>query len=313
MSLFSYDQIVNLAILRQFYHLAWRLFGVTIAIISPDRKRSMTVFSKEGWSPFCVRLRELGGERRCVACDQRFAEIVSERRKAMRYHCWSGMTEFIVPITLDNEILAFIQCGQVLDNPPTENDWEATSQKISAQGFIHLPPKDLFFSSRVVSIQTQDDLMALLELFGNYIAYAQHQILLAEASQQSRAEERALSFIRSHLAEVISLEDVAVAACTSIRNLSRIFQANTGMTVLEVIQEMRIARACVLLQEGQLNCMQTALESGFGSVQQFNRVFLKLRHCTPLTWQRQNMIRQTDPPTFPPGMLQTTPKSMETN
>ena len=289
MSLLSYDQIVNLAILRQFYHLAWRLFGVNIAIISPDRKRSMAVFSKEGWSPFCLKLRELGGEKHCLECDQRFAEMVSERRKAMRYHCWSGMTEFIVPISLDNEILAYIQCGQVLDHSPSDKDWEATSQKISVLGFENLPPKELFISSRVVSTQTQEDLMAMLELFGNYIAYAQHQILLAEASQQSRTEERALSYIRNHLTEPISLDDVARAACTSKRTLSRVFQANTGMTALEVIQEMRIAKACDLLQEGELNCMQVALESGFGSVQQFNRVFQKLRHCTPLTWQRKNI------------------------
>lgn len=163
-------------------------------------------------------------------------------------------------------------------------------------GFGQLPPKELFLSARVVPTRTQENLMALLEFFGNYIAYAQHQILLAEASQQSRAEERTLSYIRNHLSEAISLDDVAVAACTSKRNLSRIFRANTGMTVLEVIQELHISKTCDLLQEGELNCMQVALESGFGSVQQFNRVFLKLRHCTPLAWQRQHKNKKRSHP-----------------
>jgi AraC-like DNA-binding protein/ligand-binding sensor protein len=288
MSMLTYDQIVNLSILRQFYQLAWRLFGVNIAIISPDRKRSMAVFSKEGWSPFCVRLREMVGEKHCVDCDRRYAEIVEERHKPLRYHCWAGMTEFIVPIILDNEILAYIQCGQVLDIPPSDEQWDSTRGAIIKSGFDQLPTKELFFSSRVVPTRTQEDLIALLELFSNYIAYAQHQILLAEASQQSRAEERALSFVRNHLTEAISLDDVAKAACTSKRNLSRIFQTNTGMTVLEVIQEMRITKACDLLQSGAYTCMQVALESGFGSVQQFNRVFKKMRHCTPLAWQQQH-------------------------
>jgi len=286
--LLTYDQIVNLAVLRQFYQLAWRLFGVNIAIISPDRMRSMAVFSKEGWSPFCVRLREMVGDKHCTDCDRRYAEFVEERRKPLRYHCWAGMTEFIVPIILDNEILAYIQCGQVMDVPPTDERWEFTRKAISSFGHDQLPSKELFFSSRVVPTRTQEDLIALLELFGNYIAYAQHQVFLAEATQQSRAEERALSFLRNHLTEAISLDDVAQAASTSKRNLSRIFQANTGMTVLEVIQEMRIARACDLLKSGDLTCMQVALESGFGSVQQFNRVFKKMRHCTPLLWQRQH-------------------------
>ena len=36
MPILTYSQIVNLPILRQFYTLAWRLFGVNIAIISPE-------------------------------------------------------------------------------------------------------------------------------------------------------------------------------------------------------------------------------------------------------------------------------------
>jgi len=96
-----------------------------------------------------------------------------------------------------------------------------------------------------------------------------------------------LSFIRNHFTDPISLDDVAMAACTSKRNLTRIFQAKTGLTVLGSIQEMRIARACRQLQTGQMTCVQIAFDCGFGSVQQFNRVFLKLRHCTPLAWQRQ--------------------------
>jgi AraC-like DNA-binding protein len=128
--------------------------------------------------------------------------------------------------------------------------------------------------------------MTLLELFGNYIAYAQYQILLAEATQKSRIEERALSFIRNHYTEPISLEDVARAACTSKRNLTRIFQGKTGMTVLRTIQEMRIERACNLLQAEDMSCTRAAYDCGFGSVQQFNRVFQMLRQCTPQTWRQ---------------------------
>jgi AraC-like DNA-binding protein len=184
-------------------------------------------------------------------------------------------------------MLAFIQCGQVLDAAPEEKDWDESSQAILARGLTNLPPRELFFAQRVIPAQNQEDLLTLLELFGNYIAYAQYQILLAEATQQSRTEERALSFIRNHFTDPLSLADVAKAACTSKRNLTRIFQAKTGLTVLGSIQEMRIARACQQLQAGKMTCVQIAFDCGFGSVQQFNRVFLKLRHCPPQTWQRQ--------------------------
>lgn len=193
----------------------------------------------------------------------------------------------MVPIILDGEILAFIQCGQVMDASPNQEDWNATSQMLKGLGLDKLPPEELFFSLRVIHPQTQKDLMTLLELFGNYIAYAQYQIKLSEATQPSRALERALSFIRNHFTEPISLDDIARVACTSKRNLSRLFQAKTGMTVLDSIQQMRIDRACSQLQAGDMTCMKVAFECGFGSVQQFNRVFHKLRQCTPLTWQKR--------------------------
>jgi AraC-like DNA-binding protein len=287
MPILSYDQIANLSILRQFYYLAWRLVGVNIALISPDRKRSLAFGVTEGWSTFCVKMREAGGEKHCVECDHHHEAIVGEQRRSLRYHCWAGLREFIVPIMLDGEILAFIQCGQVLDAPPGEGEWQATARSLAERGIDRAPLRDLFFRLRVIPAQTQQDLMALLELFGNYIAYAQYQILLSEASHQSRVEERALSFIRNHFSESISLDDVAEAAFTSKRNLSRVFQEKTGMTVLGAIQEMRIDEACRLLQPGDKTCAKVAFDCGFGSVQQFNRVFQKLKGCTPQTWRRR--------------------------
>jgi AraC-like DNA-binding protein/ligand-binding sensor protein len=288
MSILSYDQIINLSIVQQFYYLAWRLFGVNIAIISPDRMHSLAINGKDGWSPFCIRLRQTGGETHCVECDRRHAEQVEQQRFPLRYTCWAGLREVIVPIIVDNEILAYIQCGQVLDNPPTREDWQATRKILTEFGFDCEPLEPLFMRQRVVPVQTQEDLMTLLELFGNYIADSQHRILLADASLRSRTEERAFSYLRNHYTDPITLDDVANAACTSKRNLTRIFHANTGITVLNAIQDMRIEKAGALLREGDKTCTQIASECGFGSIQQFNRVFKKIKKCTPQEWQRQH-------------------------
>jgi AraC-like DNA-binding protein len=138
--------------------------------------------------------------------------------------------------------------------------------------------------------------MSMLELFGNYIAFTRHQILMSEISRQSRTMEKAISFIRNHFTEAISLDDVAQAASNSKRNLMRIFRARTGVTVLGFIHEMRIAKACQLLQTGDMTCAQVAFECGFGSIQQFNRVFKKLRQCTPQTWQRRFQASNSNNP-----------------
>jgi ligand-binding sensor protein len=141
MPLLTYDQIANLAILRQFYYLVWRLFGVNIALVSPERKRHL-ILGATSWSPFCIMLRQMGGEKNCLECDQKYLAESGEQRRSLRYRCWAGLREFIVPIILDGEVLAFIQCGQVLDDPPEEAAWTNTTQSLKLQGMDNLPPKE---------------------------------------------------------------------------------------------------------------------------------------------------------------------------
>jgi AraC-like DNA-binding protein/ligand-binding sensor protein len=287
MSLLSFDQISKLTILQQVYDPIYRLFGVNINLYPPNLDGILPVGDTVSWSPFCSKLREIVGHEHCLECDRKHLAIVGEKRHSLRYHCWAGLREFIIPIILDGEIVTYIQCGQVLDTQPVEEDWLAIRQSLKDLGFTNLPSDDLFFSLRVISPQNQEDLMALLEFFGNYIAFARHQILLAETPQQSRMVERAISFIRNHFTEPISLEDVAQAVSTSQRNLMRIFKAVTGKTVLEFIHEKRIERACQQLQAGELTCTRVAFDCGFGSVQQFDQVFQRLKQCTPQAWQRR--------------------------
>lgn len=287
MSLLSFDQIAKLTILEQVYDPIYRLFGVNINIYPPNLDGILPVGNTGSWSPFCSKLREIVGDEHCLECDRKYLTIVGNKRHSLRYRCWAGLREFIIPIILDGEILTFIQCGQVLDTPPVEDDWLAIRRSLKAFGHTSLPSEDLFFSLRVISPQTQEDLMAMLEFFGNYIVFARHQIMMAETPPQSRTVERAISFIRNHFTGPISLDDVAQATSTSKRNLMRIFKAVTGKTVLGFIHEMQITSACQQLEAGDMTCTQVAFNCGFGSVQQFDQVFQELRQCTPQIWQRQ--------------------------
>ena len=301
MALLSFDQIAKLTILQQVYDPIYRLFGVNINIYPPNLERILPVGDTGNWSPFCTKMRQMVGDNHCLACDRKYLKIVGEKRCSLRYRCWAGLREFIIPIILDGQILTYIQCGQVLDSPPVEEDWLAIRRSIMSFGFASLPLEDLFYSLRVISPQTQEDLMAMLEFFGNYIVLARHQILMAETSQKSRIVERAISFIRNHYTEAISLDDVAQAASTSKRNLTRIFQIQTGMTVLGFIQELRITKVCQQLQAGELTCAQIAFNCGFGSIQQFNRVFQKMKQSSPRTWQRQ--FQATDDTNIPSSTM----------
>jgi len=288
MAILTFDQIGNLSVFHEFYQLVWRLFGVNIALVSPDGQRTVVIGSPETITRFCTAVQQEPACRaRCIGCDQSHISIVQKQRRALGYRCWAGLRDFLIPIALDGETLAYLQCGQVMDAPPTAEDWTQTSQALRAMGVDKAALLAHFNAVRVIPPQTQKDLIALLELFGNYIAYAQHQLLLAEAPRRSQIAERALSYIRNHMAEPIALDDVAVAACTSKRNLTRVFEEELGLTVVQFIHETRIGQACSQLRSTDKPCTEIAFECGFGSVQQFNRIFLRAKKCTPQQWRKQ--------------------------
>ena len=284
----TFEQLVVLPILRRFNHLAWQLFGVNIAIFRLDGEPALDLSSMKHANPFCFRLHGTpGGWALCKRCNHRHIEIAKTQKQPLRYLCHAGLRELIVPITPDGEVIAFLVGGQVLDAPPTKKKWQRTHKAITSKSVNASHLEAAFFRTSVVAPKAQHDLVELLELFANHIARTQHQMQLLEQSPAMQIAARAQSFIRNHLAEAICLEDIARACYTSTRNLNRVLTVEAGATAIVLIQQARVAHACEQLRQTKKPCKQIATECGFGSVQQFNRVFKQQKARTPLQWRNR--------------------------
>ena len=284
----DFHRLAALGSLRKFYRLAWRLFRVNIALVHPDGGQVLRLGGPRTVSPFCARLHRVFPPSldSCRECDLRHLQEARRRGGILRYRCFAGMTEYYIPIALDGEIIAFLQCGQILDRPPGKKEWDRARRALGARSIDASPLEPFFRRSRVIAPAAQEDLVALLDLFGNYIARTHQRLSLLAESWDSQIVGRAQSHITNHLADTLPLDEVARAACTSKRNLTRVFLKETGMTVVDFVHERRVVRACRQLSCTRETCAQTAYACGFGSVQQFNRVFLRLKGTTPSAWRR---------------------------
>lgn len=289
----DFTRLASLGPLRKCYRLVWRLFGVNVAMVHPEGHPTRRLGGPRTVSPFCGKMHRLfpGSLRICQECDRRHLEEARRRGEIFRYRCFVGLTEYYIPIHLDGEILAFLQCGQILDGPPGPAEWARARRALAARQIDPAPLESAFFRVRVIPPRDQEDLAALLELFGDYIARLHQQLSLLEEDWASQIVGRARSYISSHLGEDLPLGDIAQAACTSRRNLTRVFRRETGRTVGQFIRESRVARACQRLAATQETCARIAYSCGFGSVQQFNRVFRRLKGTTPSAWRRERGSR----------------------
>lgn len=93
--------------------------------------------------------------------------------------------------------------------------------------------------------------------------------------------ERAVAYLREHLAEDLSLADVAREVGTAPSHLSRLFSRRRGETFVQVFCRLRIDAAKRLLRTGTYRVKEAATLVGFRDTAYFCRVFRKYEGVSP--------------------------------
>lgn len=88
-------------------------------------------------------------------------------------------------------------------------------------------------------------------------------------------------YIENHYMEDITLEGTAARIGFSKFHFSRLFRQFTDTSFYDYLCARRIKAAEALLLNPNLPITEIALQSGFASISTFNRVFKKMKKCTP--------------------------------
>ena len=94
-----------------------------------------------------------------------------------------------------------------------------------------------------------------------------------------------MTYINNHYREELSLEDVAQFAGFSRYYFSRSFKRQTGYSFKDYLCQKRLQVAMDLLIRTNRSMRDVAVDSGFGSVATFNRVFREKKGCTPTQYR----------------------------
>ena len=96
---------------------------------------------------------------------------------------------------------------------------------------------------------------------------------------------RALQYIHDHLAEDITLADLAAAAAMSPFHFSRCFKAQTGLAPYAFVIARRMERAKELLRATRLPVAEIAWRVGYRNPAKFATQFRRLTGATPGEWR----------------------------
>ena len=107
----------------------------------------------------------------------------------------------------------------------------------------------------------------------------------AVRNMDSEVINAVMTYINNHYREELSLEDVAKFAGFSRYYFSRSFKRQTGYSFKDYLCQKRLQVAMDLLIRTNRSMRDVAVESGFGSVATFNRVFREKKGCTPTQYR----------------------------
>ena len=134
----------------------------------------------------------------------------------------------------------------------------------------------------------------VMELIADFCFEVPDEELFCSRQRRVNAEraEAVKRILRSNVAEPPDLKAVACEVGCSPYHLSRIFSAETGVTISQYLQGLRIDLAAELLRSGECNVTEAAFKVGYNSPSHFSQTFCKKMGVCPAMY---SFLRKRDP------------------
>ncbi len=110
---------------------------------------------------------------------------------------------------------------------------------------------------------------------------ARRLLLDGSARQSGHRLSHVAEYIKQHLREPLSIDQLASQACMSKPSFFRCFKSEFGLTALEYIQQERIRVAKDLLLDPRHTLAEVCALAGFQDMSHFIRIVKRLTGATP--------------------------------
>ncbi len=99
--------------------------------------------------------------------------------------------------------------------------------------------------------------------------------------EQREAVRKMQDYIREHIQEDITIEDLAEVSAFSTWHARRLFQKYLNMSPAVYIRRLKLSKSALRLRDEQVTVLDVAMDLGFGSVDGYQRAFRREFGCNP--------------------------------
>lgn len=262
--------------------------GLPLSLNAPDML-AVIHHDRNDENPFCALMAKTN--QTCAACyhlQRRVEEEAKLQPKTLK--CFAGLCETAVPVRVGEKLIAFLQTGQVLLNPPKSSAFNRIAKTLLQWG-VEVDLKRLeeaFFNTRVISPKHYEGLIRLLAIFAGHLASCSNALALAAESAENPSISRARLYISEHSDDDISLGSISRVVNMSANYFSAKFKESTGLKFVDYVARVRVEKARHLLQNPNLRISEAAFQVGFHSLSQFNRAFKTIAGQAPRAYRESS-------------------------
>ncbi len=239
-------------------------------------------------NPFCALMAQ--SNHSCAACLQLQRKVEEEARlEPKTLKCFAGLCDSAVPVRVGENLIAFLQTGQVLMEPPDGANFAQATKELLQLG-VEMDVKRLeetYFQTRVVSRKQYESIVRLLSIFAQHLSSLSNQLMVESESVGMPSIAKAKTLITERHADEISLGEVDRAVNMSAFYFCKSFKKVTGVTFTEYLARVRVEKVKNLLLNPNRRVSEAAFEAGFQSLSQFNRVFLRIAGESPSAYRER--------------------------
>src|SRR5437762_7846529 len=240
-------------------------------------------------NPFCELMAR--SNRVCAAClevQPKLTENSGDRSRTVT--CFAGLSDSAVPIRMGDQLIGFLQTGQVLLKQPDKFRFDRVAKQLVNWGVeVDLSKaREAYFHTRVLTKKQYRAMLRLLEIFGRHLSILSNQLAVENSSAEPLAVTRAKQFIARNQDNAICLATVAKAVNTSTFYFCKLFKRTTGLTFTDYVARVRVEKAKALLLDRNRRVSEVAYDVGFQSLTHFNRIFRKIVGQSPTDYRRSS-------------------------
>jgi AraC-like DNA-binding protein len=239
-------------------------------------------------SPFCALMAR--SNKSCAACLQLQQRVEEEARlEPKTLKCFAGLCDSAVPVRVGENLIAFLQTGQILlEKPGSAGFAQATKQLLHFGVDVDVKRlEEAYFQTRVVSKKQYDSIVRLLTIFAQHLSALSNQLLVESQDSGMPGIAKARALIAEWYTDQLSLSEVARTVNMSAFYFCKSFKKVTGMTFTDYVARVRVEKVKNLLLDPNKRVSEAAYEAGFQSLSQFNRVFRRIAGASPSHYREQ--------------------------